>query len=546
MTLQEVRRWARGRGISASGFRRVHDGALLHSISRLLQAIYRESRVTRLSRDARGRWHLDVGRGRVLRAPASGPLPFRRIEIIGSPWLVGPGKRRRLRTAGAFLAALERCVAGSEYSRVFAALRPDFENSVANVVLNRLIGRALGRKARALEPAYQGHQYYPLPALRLGPSLPQILKCSHLCKDPVELPLLEIGGCRLISVAFRGYAACARAWSGLPSASRAAALLPMHPWQISLSPVVRELLARKVATLSRRTIEAIPLASQRTCRVVGTGFDLKLPVDATLTGERRLLFRLNCENAPVISTLAMGLLRANGWQTIDFQEDVASMFHSEPALAPHLSVIIRSPVRGRPGEVIVPAINLWSGREEARALLQSADAARIEEFFQRYCRALMEGPVQFCTQWGMAFEPHIQNVYVALRGGLPSRIVLRDLDASILDARRVRPALRDLGLELPKDTWRHMPSFEIGGKRLVQAMLFGHVGEVMWRLTQDTDVKMRKLAAIVEDIWSELADRAPSASARRSVRELRGWSNAVKATLRTRLTRSTTLEFVRE
>lgn len=541
-----MRRWASGRGVSASEFRRVYDGALLHAISRLLQAIHRESQVTRLFQDARGRWHLDVGRRNIMRVPVSGPLPFRRLETIGSPSVGGSAKRRRIRTVGTFLAALRRCLAGSEYSGVFAALHSDFENSVANVVLNRLIGRSLGEKACALEPAYQGHQYYPFPALRRGPSLSQVLECSHLCQEPVNLPLLEIGGCRLISCEFGSFEACLRAWSGLQVESRSTTLLPLHPWQLRLSPLVRELLVRKLAALSRRRIKAIPLASQRTCRIVRTGFDVKLPINATLTGEHRLLYRLNCENAPVVSALAKQLLDANGQRTFNFQEDLASIFHMELALGPHLSAIIRAPVKAQPGEVVVPAINLWTGRAEARALLQSADAARIEEFFDRYCRVLMEGPVRFCSQWGMAFEPHLQNVYVALRNGLPSRIVLRDLDNSVLDARRVRPALRALGLELAEDTWRHMPAFEIGGKRLVQAMLFGHLGEVMWCLTQSAGIESEKLVSIVEDTWSDLTAGAPSASARKSVKKLRSWSNAVKATLHTRLHRSTTMQFVRE
>jgi siderophore synthetase component len=156
----------------------------------------------------------------------------------------------------------------------------------------------------------------------------------------------------------------------------------------------------------------------------------------------------------------------------------------------------------------------------------------------------MTGPVQYCSQWGMAFEPHLQNVYVVMRNGLPSRIVLRDLDASILDPRRVQPVLRDLGLDLAQNTWQAMPAFELGGKRLVQAMLFGHLGEVMWCLAQSTGVKVDKLVSIVEDTWSDLTACAPSISARRSVRKLRSWSDAVKATLRTRLTRSTAMEFV--
>jgi siderophore synthetase component len=544
MKLQEVRRWASGRGVSASDFRQVYHGALLHVISRLLQAIHRESGITRLSQDARGRWYLDVGRGPILRAPASGPLPFGRVETLSLPWIAGPGKRRRVRTVEAFLAALRPCLAGSEYSCVFPALRGDFENSVANVVLNRLIGRSLGETARAIEPAYQGHQFYPFPALRIGPTLSQVLECSHLSREPVDLPLLEIADCRLVSVAFRSYETWLRSWSGLQAEAGTAALLPVHPWHLCLSPIVRELLAKKLARLVPGKIEVIPLASQRTCRVVRTGFDVKLTIDATLTGEHRLLYPLNCENAPVISMLAKRLLGVDGRTTIDFQEDLASIFHTESALAPHLSAIIRSPVPIQPGESVLPAINLWAGRHEAQKLLQTADSARIQEFFHRYCRVLMTGPVQYCSQWGMAFEPHLQNVYVAMRDGLPSRIVLRDLDASILDARRIRPVLRDLGLDLAQDTWRAMPAFEIGCKRLVDAMLFGHLGEVMWCLAQTTGIKSDKLVSIVEDTWSDLAAGAPSTSARRSVQKIRGWSDAIKAMLRNRLTRSTGMKFI--
>ena len=526
MRLRDVRRWARARGIRAAQFRRVHDAALLHVISRVLQAIYRESSVARLSSDARGRWRLEVGRG--LSVPASGPLPFRRLEITASRW----------RSAGAFLRALRRALAGTEYRRVFQALRSDFENSHANVVLNRLIGPSLGKKARALEPAWQGHQYYPFPALRIGPSLEQVLACSHLCREPVKLALLDLASCRLISAAYRSHEEFFRAWSGLePDSGRA--FLPLHPWQVRLSPVVRAL-ARSICT---RTVEAIPLASQRTCRVVQTGFDLKLPVDARLTGEHRLLYRLNCVNAPVVSALAKHFLRESGLRTLDFQADVASILHTDAAAALHLSAIVRMPVRARRGERIIPALNLWAGRHEARGFLRKAG---VEEFFRRYCRALMSGPVEFCAQWGMAFEPHMQNVYVALRDGLPARIVLRDLDNSILDARRVRPLARELGAALARDTWRHMPDYEIGGKRLVQAMLYGHLGEVMWRLEQDHGARTKRLAAIVEDTWSDLESGAPTAAARKNVARLRGWSDAVKATLRAHLRRATTVQFVRE
>jgi siderophore synthetase component len=538
MDLGEVRRWARRRGISPSRFRQAHDGALLHAISRLLQAIHRESRVTRLWQDTRGRWNLDIGRGPVLRALVSGPLPFGRLETIAAPRLVVRRKRRALRTAEAFLWALRRCLSGSEYSAFFPALRADFRNSVANVVLNRLLGASLRKTSVAIEPAYQGHHYYPFPALRRGPTLSQVLECSNLSARAVALPLLEIDALRVASCAFADYSACVRAWSGLAAPESRGTLLPVHPWQLELSPVVRALLARRLATLSKHTLRAVPLASQRTCRVVATGFDLKLPVNATITGEHRLLYRLNCENAPVISALAKRLPA----RSIGFQEDVASIFHPEPTLAPHLSAIVRPPVRTRAGEAIVPAINLWTGREEIRRHLRT----RVDEFFERYCAALMTGPVEFCSQWGLAFEPHLQNVYVGFRDGLPARIVLRDLDNTILDPRRVPRLLRRHGLEVHTDTWRSMPPFETGAKRLVQAMLFGHLGEVIRWLAVEHGTPPGRLAAIVQDIWSGLAAQAPTRAARTNVLALRGWSDSVKATLRTRLHRSTTMQFIRE
>ena len=543
MRLDEVRRWAAGRGVDAQAFRSIYEGALLHTISRLLQAIYRESRAARLTNDPRGRWCLDIGVAPLVRVPVSGPLPFRRLETIGFPRVIGPAPPRQLRTTAAFLRALTAALDKSEYGSVLPALCSDFENSVVNVVLNRIIGRSLNGSARALEPAYQGHQYYPFPALRIGPELPQILECSHLNSTPIDLPLLEVDAYRFKCATFSSPERCTRAWSGLPIAS-GVLLMPVHPWQLQLSPVLREMIARRLTRVSPVTVKAIPLASQRTIRIERTGFDVKLPIDATLTGEHRLLYPLNCENAPVISVLAKRVRALARISSIDFQQDVASMFHPQAAIAPHLSAIVRAPVRSRHGETVVPAIELWAGRERASALLRGKSTSSIEDFFARYCWVLMDGPVRFCAEWGIAFEPHVQNVYIVLRNGRPVRIVLRDLDASVLHERRVRPMLRDLGLDVGRGTWRHMPPFEIGSKRMVQAMLFGHLGEVMWWLAQRTGVSSARLSAIVEDTWSDLAARATSASARAAVKKLQGWSDSVKATLHTRLHRSYTMQFV--
>jgi siderophore synthetase component len=65
----------------------------------------------------------------------------------------------------------------------------------------------------------------------------------------------------------------------------------------------------------------------------------------------------------------------------------------------------------------------------------------------------------------MGFEPHLQNVYAALREGMPSRMILRDLDSTILDPRRIRSVAAASRIRLAPSTWKHMPDFAsvVGG-----------------------------------------------------------------------------------
>jgi len=514
-------------------------------VSRLLQAIYREDHAphSALRQDGAGRWSLDLGRPPALRAPVSGPLPFRRLEVMGFPWTTSAGRRRTLRTPQSFLHALRRCLEASEIIRHFRPLVEDFKNSFANLVLNRLLGQGLDARAQAIEPAYDGHHYYPFPALRIGPSLAQVVDCSHLCREPIDLPMAAVRPCRFDSANFGDHRACFRAWSGLDAPRGADVVIPLHPWQIKLSPIVAELLERGWITILDERLKAVPLASQRTCRLVATGFDVKLPIDVTLTAEHRLLFPLNRANAPVVSVLARLFLEAGGESSLDFQYDVASMAHADSRIGTHLSAIVRSPVPQRAGEVVVPAVNLWSGARQAQTLLDLHHPEQAYEFFRAYCRVLMRGPIDFYARWGMAFEPHVQNVYVALRDGVPSRMILRDLDGTILDPVRIRPVVRENRLRLAPVTWQHMPSFAIGGQRLVHAMLYGHLGEVMSYLVRSARADLAKLGAVVEDTWGELIAAAASTASRWLVDELRAQSNVVKPMLQIRLARSMQIVF---
>jgi siderophore synthetase component len=229
-------------------------------------------------------------------------------------------------------------------------------------------------------------------------------------------------------------------------------------------------------------------------------------------------------------------LRASGESTLDFQYDVASIAHAEPLLGMHLAMIIRAPVRPRAGEIVVPGLNLWCGPRQARTILDLGRPAQAYAFFRAYCRVLMRGMVDFYARWGMAFEPHLQNVYVALRDGMPSRMILRDLDSTILDPVRIRPIARANGIRLAPGTWKHMP--DTGGRRLAHAMMYGHLGQVMSYLAESAQADPARLNVAVEETWDELIAQAPSAACRGRVRDLRRQADTVGAVLWRRVTRA--------
>jgi siderophore synthetase component len=543
ITLRGVRRWAVEHGIGSPRFNRACEAAFLVAVSRLLQGIFREGHAphAELWQGAAGQWFLDLGRKPKLRAPVSGPLPFRRLELTGFPWAIVAGRRRVLRKSRAFLDALRPCLKPSQLSRYFDRLIADFDSSFANLALNRLIAQRLDAGAQAIEPVYEGHHYYPFPALRLGPSLRQVVECSNLNQKAINLTLVAAHPSLFDSAAYANQRACFRAWAGIPFPRNADAVIPLHPWQLELSPIVRELLKRKWITILDQRVAAIPLASQRTCRILQTGFDVKLPAAVTLTGEDRLLYPLNRANAVPFSSLARILLRASGERTLDFQYDVASIAHADPLIGMHLAAIIRAPVKPRVGEVVAGALNLWCGPRQARTLLDLRSRESAYAFFRAYCRVLMRGVVDFYARWGMAFEPHLQNVYVAIRDGMPSRMVLRDLDSTILDPLRIRPIARENGIRLTRGTWQHMPT--TGGRRLAHSMMYGHLGQVMSYLAESANADPADLNNAVEETWDELIAQAVSAASRARVLDLRKQADTVGAVLWRRVTRADHTDF---
>ena len=534
ISLWGVRRAAIRYGMPRSKFLDAYRCSLRLCVSRLVQALYREKLCTvRLVEDPELRTCLSFGRPASLLVPIV-PKPFGRLDVPGWPVCYN-ANRQPIRWSGSLLREFASLL---EHSRVSGRMKEffsDFQNSLSSLILNRVLNARPGVGSTALEPAYQGHHYYPFPGLRVGPSIDDVMACSHLNAKPVAVPLVEVSGLTFHSEVFSSAGECFRAWAGMHVAGEQFAI-PVHPWQLKISPIVSDLLCAGAAGSLSRKVWCVPLASQRTLRVRSTAYDIKLSVNAALTSEHRLLFRLNCENAPAVSALVRKLLAAER-EVCDFdiQADIASLAFGEAHLAPHLSAIIREPVRVGKDEVAIPAIELWTGRELALSF-----AGQASRFFREYCRVLLTGPVRFLLQYGLAFEPHLQNTIIVFRGRKPRRLVLRDLDGTIIDRRPVgRLAFAD-------DTWKHMPSRTVGENRLVHSLFFGHLGAVIDFLTAKCDVSQEALLEILKEEWEGLPERlAFSREMTRRFDRLCDHLANGKRMLVARLERSPRMEFVR-
>jgi siderophore synthetase component len=450
-----------------------------------------------------------------------------------------------LRTTGEFRRILRIVLYGSEIESAFDHIIEDFNNSFANLVLNRLLYSLRSPSTNALEPAFQGHTIYPFPALRRGPSLEQVVRCSHLSWEPLELPVAKVCGASFYSVTFPNAAACTNAWAGGSLAERDGLLVPIHPWQLALSPVVQSLLKLGICKLTEDSLLAIPLASQRTCRILETKYDVKLPVDVTITGEHRLLFPANVRNAPVVSALVLAARNYAMERSIDSQYDIASIVHGDALIGTHLSVIVRDPIPEHGTDLVVPALNLWMGKREAFQHLRVNTPAGAEEVFAAYCHVLMSGPVEFYVRFGIALEPHLQNVLVWIRDGMPHGIVIRDLDSTILDPSRVPSFLRECNLELVTDVWQAMPLYAEGAGRLNHAILHSHLPVVAAYLALECGADTKALEGIVEETWDRILSTTP-APEKHLVEELRSRVGDIKCLLRMRLAGSSRLLFRKE
>jgi siderophore synthetase component len=356
-----------------------------------------------------------------------------------------------------------------------------------------------------------GHRFHPTPKSRSG-SVGAALRYAPEAAARFPLRLLAVrtdlvdgdalGGPALDGPALDGPALDGSALDGSALGGSALldgladpppgyATLPVHPWQYALlrgeagpagAALAGALRRGDLLDLGRGGPDVVPTASVRTVYHPRARAFVKLSLSVRIT---------NCvrRNAPYELTGAVALTRLLRPLTLDLARlfpgtvllaEPAYRTVALPGLVDTLGVIVREGLDAhlRPG--VTPLLAAAVADEHGPllpALLRRAAAAGAGplDWWDRYVGLLLPPVLYAYFRHGVVTEPHLQNVVVGVRDGLPAQVFLRDLEGVKLLPPRHSALPPAVAAQVCYDPRR-------GFDRVVYCLLVNHLGEVLARL----------------------------------------------------------------
>ena len=375
-------------------------GARAAVLARLWGAIFREALPGIARREVAGDTvSVTLADGRLLTGPAAAVVPFASaidglFVRMGGEWYDDPAELAAVLPLG-------------RYQDRFVT---ELADSVANLALARSVqprpdGGPLYLSRRpslaALEQCViDGHPLHPLCRTRLGMSSAEVAAYAPEHRPVVALMVYRVPADRWHSTG-----------AGMPP------LLPVHPWQAS-----HLLTDYPFCSPTGITVLASPLMSLRTLALRDDSrYHLKTAVDVQMTSAVRTISPAAVHNGPLLSGWLTPLAARAGIQLLREVSGGAVLVGGAPARS--LAVLRReAPVPG-PGEVVLPlAVLSAPSPASGRALLTELPRSFLDDLLTLLLPALLK-----LLSAGVALEAHGQNTLVAVRDGVPVRILYRDL-----------------------------------------------------------------------------------------------------------------------
>ncbi|EUC00651.1 IucA/IucC family protein [Rhizobium sp. CF080] len=505
MNVWDTWSWSKSKQISTRDFKTAYNESLYKCISGIICSLVHEDKWGIWSTvELNGEKHVKIGRDPSICCRVVEIFPFGKI-LFASPFLFCDGEiSLKVSTVNMFCNSLVKLSLHTEFENKVSYINADFQNSFANMLFNTLLHKTSPHGESAIECAHEGHHYYPFPALRVGPNSELVEACSPVTGHVVQLPVFAMSDAIFRSQLGLTEAESRMLWGAGQIIPTERPQLIVHPWQLKLSHVVQALVSER-HLVKVGTIPGIPLASQRTFRLDGTKFDVKLPINATITGEHRLIYGKNLRYSQVTSCIARHSNLRSPFKKLGFQYDTSTLGHRNEIIGQHACMIVRAPVDAMSGAEIIPAINIFCSPEAfAKFVKCKLSSLDVTQFLERYINVLIEAGLYAFSKLRLALEPHLQNSIIEIHDGLPVRLIVRDMDSVILDRDH------DYGIseiEAFDADLSDMPHFSEGGRRLLFSMFFGHLAQVIFCAVKTFGIRDLFQKDLLDCAWAGVVER---------------------------------------
>ncbi|MDD9272217.1 IucA/IucC family protein [Paenibacillus sp. GCM10023248] len=313
---------------------------------------------------------------------------------------------------------------------------------------------------RSEQSLYNGHPFHPYPKCTEGFDFSELAAYSPELGASFQLHYFAVRKALVYEEWLDGEAGAVppsvilHARQQLGDAAGGYRLLPMHPWQADYmmqQPELHPMFAqRKIVSLGLCGPVVYPTSSVRTVWEPSGGYGYKLPLHVRITN----LLRVNTHEQAERTMDAARVLHhiRHEWQPGPFRilsetgYSRVTMDGIAEEWASSLTVIYRPMDLPNPFTYVLASL-LESLPEQAEPkLIQairrsgSGQLPDLREWLAGYLRISMLPLLHMLAEYGIAFEAHLQNSLVSLKGGMPDCFYVRDLEGVSIDRRKAAEA----------------------------------------------------------------------------------------------------------
>lgn len=350
-----------------------------------------------------------------------------------------------------------------------------------------------------------GHAFHPAPKSRQGFSVDDRRRYSPELRARFPLHWFAVRRELLLQRSLLSESADAAIAAHAPAEGGPDwAPVPAHPWQARHAlgmPVVRRSIEQgAIRDLGPMGPEYVPTSSLRTLFHPANPFFFKLSLHVRITNCLRKNAYYELDGAVEVTRLLRGLepefvdffpdfrvLEEPAFLTVDLPNAAAD---ERTAVLEAFGLILREGVQGLVAEGATPLLAATLFADVDAGIPRACDlcrgialrertpyAATAEAWFSAYVERLAQPILRAFFVHGVVFEPHLQNILIAVRDGWPAAVVVRDFEGVKLVEGRFDPA----AIAHLSSRARQALSYdeERGWKRIAYCLFVNQLGEAI-------------------------------------------------------------------